>query len=67
MEIKHCIDYIFTAAATASQSRLRPTHRLSIPTAAEVGRDGLPCVAYPSDHLALGVRFVVLDDAANRL
>lgn len=58
-EIKHCIDYIFLAPR---QSRLRLTHRLSIPTAAEVGADGLPCVAYPSDHLALGVRFAVRGD-----
>ena len=57
-EIKHCIDYIFLADPARL---LRPTHRLSVPTAAEVGPDGLPCVAYPSDHLALGVRFAVGD------
>lgn len=56
-EIKHCIDYILL---NGNNDAMRLTHRLSIPTAEAVGPQALPCVAYPSDHLALGVRFTIV-------
>ncbi|CAL1154173.1 unnamed protein product [Cladocopium goreaui] len=52
-EIKRTIDYIFHS------SSLRASSLLSLPSDAEMAEmapEKLPCLAYPSDHMALGVQ-----------
>lgn len=49
-EIKRTIDYIFHS------SSLRASSLLSLPSDAEMAPERLPCLAYPSDHMALGVQ-----------
>eukprot|EP00435_Cladocopium_sp_Y103_P002399 s3079_g1.t1 len=51
-EIKRTIDYIFHS------SSLRPSSILSLPSDAEMAPERLPRLAYPSDHMALGVQNV---------
>jgi nocturnin len=50
-EQKRIIDYVFYSPAA-----LRVVDILHMPTIAELP-DRLPCIAYPSDHIACGVRF----------
>ena len=51
-EKREWIDFILAAGA------LRVGRRLGLPSANTIGPGGLPCPAYPSDHLAVAVEFV---------
>lgn len=51
-EVAHCIDYIWY-----SRSELRPISLLKFPSEDEIGKDRLPSLSYPSDHLSLVVDF----------
>ncbi|CAF1273436.1 unnamed protein product, partial [Didymodactylos carnosus] len=51
----HTIDYIFYK----STNILQPLAYLTLPTKKEIGENGLPSEQYPSDHLALGIKFSV--------
>ena len=51
VEKRAWIDFVLAAGAP------RPRARLALPRAAAVGPAGLPCPAYPSDHLALVLEF----------
>ena len=51
-EARRVIDHAFYSGAA-----LAPTRRWRGPTRAEIGPGGLPCAAYPSDHVALLVEF----------
>ncbi len=53
-ESKRVIDHVWF---TQGAGGLRITRRWRMPTEREIGPDGLPCSAYPSDHLALCAEF----------
>ena len=56
---QHCIDYIWLGGQDASTSskKLVLTALWSLPSAEQIGEKGLPCAAYPSDHLSLAAKF----------
>eukprot|EP00117_Sycon_ciliatum_P014539 scpid81401/ scgid14761/ Nocturnin; Rhythmic message 1 len=54
-EACHTIDYIWFRP-----TGLRAGSRLALASKAEIGGAGLPCIRYPSDHLALACDFVLL-------
>ncbi|XP_076446950.1 nocturnin-like [Babylonia areolata] len=55
-ETAHCIDYIWF-----STNHFRPVSLLKFPTGEEIGKDRLPSLIYPSDHLSLVVDFMFAD------
>ncbi|KAK7097968.1 hypothetical protein V1264_004869 [Littorina saxatilis] len=52
-ETAQCIDYVFFTT-----DFLRPVSLLQLPTEEQIGKDRLPSMTYPSDHLSLVVDFV---------
>ena len=51
-EYKYCIDYIWF-----TMDHFKLLKVLEIPSADQIGPDGLPCPVYPSDHIALCAQF----------
>lgn len=51
-EVQRVIDYMFF-----TQQQLVPAKRWRMLTAADIGAGGLPCAAYPSDHVAVMCEF----------
>ncbi|CAF1172191.1 unnamed protein product, partial [Didymodactylos carnosus] len=51
----HTIDYIFY-----NPQGFHPLSYLSIPSKTEIGVNGLPSYEYPSDHLALATKFLII-------
>ena len=58
-EVKRTIDYIFHSPS------LCPAALLKLPEPSEMPQERLPSHSYPSDHLALGVEFVLSSDRAD--
>jgi len=54
---KHCIDYIWLGQDADASTKIVLAARWALPTEEQIGERGLPCVAYPSDHLALAAKF----------
>lgn len=58
---KRTIDYIWlsnsTSTSTKATTGLKVVATRALPTVEEVGAEGLPSAAYPSDHLSLCARF----------
>lgn len=55
-ESKYWIDYIFHSPA------LRPLAVMKTPNETEIGIGGLPCAAWPSDHLSLATTYQLLSN-----
>lgn len=53
-DVKHTIDYVWHS------TNIKVTGYLQVPEQDEIGCDGLPCMAYPSDHLSLIFDFCTL-------
>ena len=57
-EVKHAIDHLLHSAGAV------PLAVLSLPQEEEIGKDGLPCVSWPSDHLSICVEFAISEQPA---
>ena len=57
-EVKHAIDHLLHSAGAV------PLAVLSLPQEEEIGKDGLPCVSWPSDHLSICVEFAISQQPA---
>ena len=56
--MKHAIDHLLHSAGAV------PLAVLSLPQEEEIGKDGLPCVSWPSDHLSICVEFAISQQPA---
>ena len=62
-EAVQCIDYVWYTS-----KHLQPVALLKFPSGEEIGKDRLPSLTYPSDHLSLVVDFAILEwDGCNCL
>jgi len=67
-ESKHTIDYIFYQDGLSKtekdnkRNRIIPTSILSLPSEEELGPTGLPSLKHPSDHLSIGLGFILRED-----
>ncbi len=58
LESKYTIDYIWYCPES-----LKVKQVWGIPTSDAIGKAALPCMNYPSDHVALGTEFCVISNA----